>query len=233
VLLYLDGRQIQVAHPVACALSDKDIPILFDIEKQTSYTEDITKMYLEILKRAKIIVISREYALSVASKLDLLEALVTIFLKTKSTLVITTCGSLGSILIQKVQYVRSTTPLGNWLDVEQFLAKKKPIQPESFRDNCISYFLYTGNINEVCGGTALGSVEPDQLPTGYQIEILHCSSYPLLPGNTIDTTGAGDTYVGALGSSHVMGLSVEDSLTLSSFLAAKKCTQTGGHLHHI
>ena len=58
-------------------------------------------------------------------------------------------------------------------------------------------------------------------------DVLRCSAWPLLPGDLVDSTGAGDAFIGGFLSAWVMGLSDADCMGLASAVAAAKLGAKG------
>jgi len=62
----------------------------------------------------------------------------------------------------------------------------------------------------------------------YMFVVRYCPAFPLKMGEVVDTTGAGDCFIGALIHSLIKGYSKHKMMQFSSFIAAQKCKGRGG-----
>eukprot|EP01126_Amoeba_proteus_P016361 TRINITY_DN1756_c0_g1_i17.p2 TRINITY_DN1756_c0_g1~~TRINITY_DN1756_c0_g1_i17.p2 ORF type:complete len:118 (+),score=37.77 TRINITY_DN1756_c0_g1_i17:924-1277(+) len=58
--------------------------------------------------------------------------------------------------------------------------------------------------------------------------VVYCAAYPYSPHQIIDTTGAGDIFVGSVCSTFLLGCREESILQIATFTAGYKCTMSGG-----
>jgi sugar/nucleoside kinase (ribokinase family) len=63
--------------------------------------------------------------------------------------------------------------------------------------------------------------------TDHHAQVHYCPAYPLNPASIVDTTGAGDVFVGGVCYGLVRGLSLPQLLALASLVAARKCLGSG------
>jgi sugar/nucleoside kinase (ribokinase family) len=212
-LVYFDGRHTDVALHVARAAKEKKIPILVDAEKPRPYLNDL-------LKSADIVITSENFYSSQDDH-SMLDSVLRLAEKTlvSAKLVIVTRGGSGSIafanpnggLVKDISH--SIGP-----EVERQIQDSDGLEDYSNSNN-------KKLVEDDLGGPYEGIMKPVVREVDESVLI---SSSALIP-NVVDTTGAGDAYIGALvyGFLHGQDTGIANIITFASVVAGLKCQRVG------
>lgn len=180
-LVILDGRHTLAAIALAKLAVARGVPVLLDVERDRPHIRDL-------LPLADIIVTNSSYPLTFFPEApDLISAMRYLRQACKASLVITTRGEKGSILIGNIQ---------DNLSISQDL----PLKVQS-------------------------RIETENLSFGPSVQILECPAWPDV--KVVDTTGAGDAFIGAVAYGIVTGLTLPRMLCLAALVAAKSVSAMG------
>ncbi|MED6123066.1 hypothetical protein PIB30_045810, partial [Stylosanthes scabra] len=173
-IVYFDGRLYETAFVVAQEAVRKNIPILIDAERPREGLDDL-------LKFANYVVCSAKFPLAWTEASTIPQALVSILLRLPNIrFVIVTLGKEGCIMLERNLDASSTEEV----DIDSLVESLKTTSSESVsHPTCISSSVATlkaEGIGTVNGRVYVGTAE----------------SIP--PSELIDTTGAGDAFIGAV-----------------------------------
>ncbi|QHO52988.1 hypothetical protein HN51_021879 [Arachis hypogaea] len=203
-IAYFDGRLYETALVVAQEAVRKNIPILVDAERPREGLDDL-------LKFANYVVCSAKFPLAWTGASTFPQALVSILLRLPNIrFVIVTLGKDGCIMLERNLDVASST---EEVDIDSLVESLKTTTNESvLHPTCISSSVATlkaEGIGTVNGRIYVGTAE----------------SIP--PLELIDTTGAGDAFIGAVIYAICANFSPETMLSFAANVAAAKCRDLG------
>ncbi|MED6127913.1 hypothetical protein PIB30_092594, partial [Stylosanthes scabra] len=202
-IVYFDGRFYETALVVAREAVRKNIPILVDAEGPREGLDDL-------LKFANYLVCSAKFPLAWTEASTIPQALVSILLRLPNIrFVIVTLGKDGCIMLERNLDASSTDEA----DIDRLVESLKTTSSESAsHPTCISSSVKTlkaEGIGTVNGRIYVGTAE----------------SIP--PSELIDTTGAGDAFIGAVIYAICANFSPETMLSFAANVAAAKCRDLG------
>jgi len=120
--------------------------------------------------------------------------------------VISTFGARGSVLIRRsITTEKNSQKINFFSELESHIDHKK-VLAQDYDTKSIDYFLMEYEDKK--------------------FDVIYCSAFPF--EKIIDTTGAGDMYIGCVCSALVKGFSNETMMKVASFVAGYKCTKPGG-----
>ncbi|CAL0316875.1 unnamed protein product [Lupinus luteus] len=201
-IVYFDGRLYETALVVAQEAVRKNIPILIDAERPREGLDDL-------LKLADYVVCSAKFPQAWTEASTIPQALVSMLLRLPNIkFVIVTLGKDGCIMIE-----RSVDGPSTEIDIDDLVESLKTRKKETVSiPTCISSSvekLEAKGIGTVSGRLYIGTAE----------------SIP--PSELIDTTGAGDAFIGAVLYAICAKFSPETMLCFSATVAAAKCRELG------
>ncbi|BBN05644.1 hypothetical protein MPTK1_3g14770 [Marchantia polymorpha subsp. ruderalis] len=208
-LLYLDGRIPDAALRVAEEASKQGLPIIIDAERKREGLD-------ELLHYADYLVTSAKFPVAWTEAPTLGEALVALALKLpRLQFVIVTQGAAGCVMLE-----RSSSEKPEMMDVNQTLqslwreAKESPISGPT---------VFSSKVG-VLQNSKAGTVDTEDRCVGR----LLVGTADFVPSTElVDTTGAGDAFIGAVMYCLCAGLIPENMLPLGSAVAATKCRALG------
>ncbi|XP_019440961.1 PREDICTED: ribokinase-like isoform X2 [Lupinus angustifolius] len=201
-IVYFDGRLYETALVVAQEAVRKNIPILIDAEKPREGLDDL-------LKLADYVVCSAKFPQAWTKASTIPQALVSMLLRLPNIkFVIVTLGKDGCIMIE-----RSVDGPSTEIDIDSLVESLKTTKKETVTiPTCISSSvekLKAKGIGTVSGRLYIGTAES------------------ISPSELIDTTGAGDAFIGAVLYAICAKFSPETMLCFSATVAAAKCRELG------
>ncbi|KAF7804581.1 ribokinase-like isoform X1 [Senna tora] len=204
-VVYFDARMHETALFIAREAFSMNIPILVDSERPREGLD-------ELLTMTDYLVCSQRFPQAWTMETSIPRALVSILLRLpKLKFVIVTLGENGCIMLEKC--VDAENPQIAEIDVDnsfESLSRKK--DDSIVMPTCIASSLakFRGEgVGTVCGRLYVGTAE--RIP----------------PSEVIDTTGAGDAFVGAVMYSICNNFSPEKMLPFASCVAAANCKALG------
>eukprot|EP01121_Diplochlamys_sp_Union-15-3_P006138 TRINITY_DN16649_c0_g1_i1.p1 TRINITY_DN16649_c0_g1~~TRINITY_DN16649_c0_g1_i1.p1 ORF type:complete len:267 (+),score=28.03 TRINITY_DN16649_c0_g1_i1:23-802(+) len=203
-LLYLDSRHTEAAKKVLEWALIKNIPVLLDAER------DRPPHFEFILKNSDYICTNSSFPTQYTNNSDFLEAVIDLLLIGKAKFIATTLGANGCVLVER--YDKNTcysqiSVLNSFEQLKSYYLHKK-VSFSEYVDKAISHFEYQG---KKC-----------------HVHVIHCSAYPFESNKIVDTTGAGDVFIGSIAFGLMKKFPIESILKLGSFVAGFKCTVSGG-----
>ncbi|XP_050251983.1 uncharacterized protein LOC126698649 [Quercus robur] len=203
-IAYFDGRLPETALVIAQEAVHKSIPILIDAERKREGLDDL-------LKLADYLICSAKFPKAWTEAPSLPSALVSILLRLPNiNFVIVTLGEDGCMMLERSVNESSGT---EEIDVDVLLESLKQQQKdESTSPTCISSSvtrLRAKGIGTLCGRLFLGTAE--KIP----------------PSELIDTTGAGDAFIGAVIYAICADMPPEQMLPFAAHVAAANCRALG------
>ncbi|XP_061368585.1 uncharacterized protein LOC133311551 isoform X2 [Gastrolobium bilobum] len=202
-IAYFDGRLYETALVVAHEAVRKNIPIFIDAERPRDGLDDL-------LKLADYVVCSAKFPQAWTKASTVPQALVSMLLRLPNIkFVIVTLGKDGCIMLERSVNGPSTEEV----DVDSLLESLESRKNQSVSiPTCISSSvakLKAEGIGAVSGKLYVGTAE----------------SIP--PSELIDTTGAGDAFIGAVLYAICAKFSPETMLSFAANVAAAKCRDLG------
>lgn len=202
-IVYLDGRLYETAIVVAKEAANRNIPILVDAERLREGLDDL-------LDLADYVVCSSKFPLAWTGAPSFPSALVSILLRLpKIKFVIVTLGEDGCIMLER----SADDPQKEEIDVDSVVDLLKQRKDDSITfPTCIPSSvakLRANGIGTVTGRLLVGTAE--KIP----------------PAELIDTTGAGDAFIGAIIYSICADIPAEKMLPFSAQVAAACCRALG------
>ncbi|KAK4779316.1 hypothetical protein SAY86_006844 [Trapa natans] len=211
--VYFDGRLTDAAYCVAREAAKRDIPILLDAEKKRPGLDGI-------LLLSSYAVCSTKFPQAWTEAPSIGSALVSMLLKlSKLKFVIVTLGAEGCIMLERIdtgfhcEELKTDQPLGDEIDVDNLLMlleqrkDNKVIHPTCIPSEAMC--LRAEGIGTVHGRLFLGTAE--KIP----------------PSELVDTTGAGDAFIGAVLYGLCANMLPEKMLPFAAKVAASCCRDLG------
>ncbi|XP_054800437.1 uncharacterized protein LOC129304707 isoform X1 [Prosopis cineraria] len=203
-IVYFDGRLHETALVVAQEAIRKDIPILVDAERLREGLDDL-------LRLADYVVCSANFPQAWTGASTVPRALVSMLLQLPNIkFVIVTLGKDGCIMLERSDNEGQSS---EEVDVDSLLESLEIRKNDSISiPNCISSSvtkLKADGIGTVCGRIYFGTAE--KIP----------------PSELVDTTGAGDAFIGAILFAICANFSPEKMLAFAATVAAVKCRALG------
>ncbi|KAI5395294.1 uncharacterized protein LOC127091026 isoform X1 [Lathyrus oleraceus] len=203
-IVYFDGRLYETALVVAREAARKNIPILIDAERPREGLDDL-------LKLADYVVCSAKFPKAWTEASTVPRALVSILLRLPNVkFVAVTLGKDGCIMLERSV---NASPSTEEVDVDSLLESLELRKDKSASvPTCISSSvakLKAEGIGTVTGKLYIGTAE----------------SVP--PSELIDTTGAGDAFIGAVIYAICSKFSLETMLPFAANVAGAKCRDLG------
>eukprot|EP01119_Soliformovum_irregulare_P002740 TRINITY_DN129_c0_g1_i4.p1 TRINITY_DN129_c0_g1~~TRINITY_DN129_c0_g1_i4.p1 ORF type:complete len:231 (+),score=32.34 TRINITY_DN129_c0_g1_i4:521-1213(+) len=202
-VLLLDGKHIQTACEVASWASVRQIPIVLDCETELLESEFLPSL----ISLATHLKCDQRFPREYTSSEDLLEGMAILLGQRNERTIIVTLGASGSLLMTQASSLESSNP-----------------QVTSYANlmEHVSYFI----------GTIPPKQHPRCLKTTYvstlgEMALIYCCPYLLPKEEMVDTTGAGDIFLGSIAFSVLHRMPLERMLPLASYLAGSKCTAVG------
>eukprot|EP01105_Mastigella_eilhardi_P013279 TRINITY_DN3016_c0_g1_i3.p1 TRINITY_DN3016_c0_g1~~TRINITY_DN3016_c0_g1_i3.p1 ORF type:complete len:257 (-),score=46.97 TRINITY_DN3016_c0_g1_i3:55-825(-) len=204
-VLVLDGRHGEVALPLAQAARAQAIPIVLDAESSDR------PRFAELLAAADVVVCSAPFPTAHTGERDLLRAMDALlsFHAMSARFVITTRGERGCVMMLRDCAADCSTEKEVYTMQDLDAALAAPQAPSADPVPTPRHFAF-------CPGAGHAP-----------LPLLCCDA--LRGATVVDTTGAGDAFVGAAACALVRGLNHADLLRLATFVAGTKCGGRGGH----
>ncbi|XP_059077056.1 uncharacterized protein LOC131057390 isoform X3 [Cryptomeria japonica] len=204
-IVYFDGRLPDIAHIVAKEASERQLPIFVDAERLREGLD-------ELLNVATYVVCSANFPQAWTEAPSIASALVAIALKLPHLkFVIVTLGEEGCIMLEKnMQGSRDGENIDVNIMLESLQKKGKEISsilPISVSSEVGS--LKAPGIGSVAGRLLIGTAEA------------------IPPADLVDTTGAGDGFIGAVLYAIAAGMPPENMLPFAARVAAAGCRALG------
>ncbi|XP_057425953.1 uncharacterized protein LOC130719344 [Lotus japonicus] len=202
-MVYFDGRLPETALIVAHEAVRRNIPILVDAERPREGLDDL-------LKVADYVVCSAKFPTAWTEASTIPQALVSMLLRLpKIKFVIVTLGKDGCIMLER----SANGPSAEEVNVDSFLEslelkKNKSTSIPACISSPVAKFKSEG-IGTVCGKLYVGTAE--SIPSS----------------ELIDTTGAGDAFIGAVIYAICSKFSPETMLSFAANVAGAKCRDLG------
>ncbi|XP_058094928.1 uncharacterized protein LOC131240618 isoform X2 [Magnolia sinica] len=204
-LVYFDGRLHETALVIAKEATRMQIPILIDAERKREGLDDL-------LNHADYVVCSAKFPQAWTTAPSVPSALVSMMLRLPHLkFVIVTLGGDGCIMLERSS---NEEPESKEIDVDSLLESLKlKIDSTKAIPTCLSskskMRLSAGGIGTVSGKLLVGTAE--KIP----------------PSELIDTTGAGDAFIGVILYAICAGMPPETMLPFAAQVAAAGCRSLG------
>ncbi|BAT85603.1 hypothetical protein LR48_Vigan831s002800 [Vigna angularis] len=203
-IVYFDGRLHETALVVAHEAVKKNIPILMDAERLREGLDDI-------LKLADYVVCAAQFPQAWTEASTVPKALVCMLLRLSNIkFVIVTLGKDGCIMLERSF---NEGPSTEEMEVDRLLESLETRKNRSSHiPTCITSSvtkLHAEGIGTVCGKLYVGTAE--NVP----------------PSELIDTTGAGDAFIGSVLYAICANFTPEKMLCFAATVAASKCRAIG------
>ncbi|KAJ7977142.1 Ribokinase, Carbohydrate kinase PfkB, Ribokinase-like protein [Quillaja saponaria] len=203
-IVYFDGRFTETALVIAQEAVRKNIPILIDAERPREGLDDL-------LKLAHYVVCSAKFPQAWSGESSVPKALLSIILRLPNVkFVIATFGEDGCIMLERSV---NEAPQTKEVDIESLLESLEMRKDDSLAmPTCVSspeLNLRAEGIGTVYGRLYIGTAE--KIP----------------PRELVDTTGAGDAFIGAVLYAICADVSPEKMLPFAAHVAAAKCRAVG------
>ncbi|EFN54319.1 hypothetical protein CHLNCDRAFT_25015 [Chlorella variabilis] len=198
--IYFDGRLTEAALVLAAAARERGVPVLVEAERLRPGLE-------QLLGLADFVVSSAHFPQGWTGEQGLGDALVATFSRLpRARWLITTLGSRGSVLLERGEAAEAVGASG----LEDLL-------PQLF---------------EEAAATQAAQGTPQSAPacvsaSGVCARVTAVQAARLPPGAVVDTTGAGDAFIGSILYGLATGMPVQRAMQLASVVAACKCTALG------
>ncbi|KAI4349316.1 hypothetical protein L6164_009921 [Bauhinia variegata] len=202
-VVYFDGRMHETALVIAQEAADKKIPILIDAERPREGLDDL-------LRLADYVICSAKFPQAWTGTPSIPTALVSVLLRLPQIrFVIATLGENGCIMLERCANDSQAEEMDIDILVESLETEKNDsIAAPTCIASSVTKFRAEG-IGTVCGRLYVGTAE--KIP----------------PSELIDTTGAGDAFVGAVLHAICANFVPEKMLQFASCVAAAKCRALG------
>lgn len=212
-LVYFDGRLAETALLLAEEASKRQLPILVDAERLREGLDDM-------LAYATYVVASSKFPQSWTSAPTVAEALLKMMLRLpRLKFVIVTLGSSGCIMLERL------TPESSDAGIEDGVVDVNSLVESLSREaDKLRGLLPTAVSSKACRLSTAGVNNTDQ-----QIwaRIVVGTAEAIPPSELVDTTGAGDGFIGGVMYGILAGLSPERLLALGATVGAASCRALG------
>ncbi|CAK9859541.1 unnamed protein product [Sphagnum jensenii] len=205
-LVYFDGRLTDTALILAKEATERHLPILVDAERKREGLDNL-------LTFADYIVASAKFPLSWTEEPTLAEALLTMMVRLpRAKFLIVTLGASGCVMLERHSSDVAESKTQNLQMLLETLLKEaeglNPSQPSVVSSKVVKL---TSNSSKrtLTGRLLVGTAEA--IPSA----------------ELVDTTGAGDAFIGAVMYSLLAGLGPEKMLPLGAIVAAGSCRALG------
>ena len=218
-LCYFDGRLTEVAIEVAKVAKARGVPVLVEGERLRDNLPTLLAMGDYVCTSANYPQDSNPDAenfedamVAMASKL------------TDAKAIVTTLGSRGAVCLRRVDAKESkevkTEPLA---DVIARLEKdaSSVVMPPSFGSVPIPAWP------TVSGPVTLTDAGDDAMKALGPVEVTFAPAVKLQKSAVVDTTGAGDSFIGSMCYGVATGMELKDAMRLGAYVAARKCGALG------
>jgi len=219
-LCMFDGRLAEVALVLAQAASERGIPCLVEAERPREGLE-------AVLSCATTVVTSATFPGTWTGHAQLHDALMAAWARLPGAqIVVTTLGSEGSIALHRCpasgQAQAPVDAAGLATLLQQLRAATAHAAPPPPRGS------QPRPRNSVSSPPVLLAMRDDAGITSQQWgRLIYTPAAVVHPDDIVDTTGAGDAFIGSLAYGLVDGLPLERSLALASWVAAHRCRLPG------
>ncbi|KAJ7523963.1 hypothetical protein O6H91_18G070500 [Diphasiastrum complanatum] len=211
-LVYFDGRLTDTALLIANEASQQKLPILVDAERKRDHLD-------ELLTFANYIVASAKFPQAWTGSSSLASALLSMAIRLeKLTFLIVTLGSSGCVMLEKLDYGNSDH--NEVMDVNLLL---KSLQKEATQSNHRHPVVLSSKVGKLTL-TSPGGGFTEKFVYG---RLLLGMAESIPPEELVDTTGAGDAFIGAIIYSICVGLPPEKMLPLGAVVAGANCRALG------
>jgi len=202
-LVLFDGKHSVTAYEVAKEARNRSIFTILDAEIECLNSPKFS----ELFSLCNLIKCGEFFPLQFTGKGDLLEAMEHLLtIGDMKTSIITTRGSWGSILIKRGSVSSSQGTVSSFKELE----------------NEVKNIIATD-----CSVQVSYQLKPHKWSPNKPTIVIYSTCFPLDPKRIIDSTGAGDAYLGSLAYSVWKKHSEDKMLSLASFISSMKCTDTG------
>mmetsp|Transcript_18621 Transcript_18621/g.30619 ORF Transcript_18621/g.30619 Transcript_18621/m.30619 type:complete len:381 (+) Transcript_18621:75-1217(+) len=229
-LLHLDGRHTAAAIQLAKWANERGVPVVLDCEKDRP-------LLALLLPLADYIVTSSSFPSQMTNIAEPIEAAMHALMHMcgRVRVLVTTRGSKGSLMMIRAP---STPPDATATYTSPLPPPPPPQSGPIFSArsprSLPSVVSFSSKVDELPQGSIPLSIRVDQYipascPTNEThppFDIIHCSAWPL-ERSVVDTTGCGDTFIGAFIYGLLYNLSPAKTLALGSFVAGQKCLKPG------
>jgi len=212
-LLYTDSRHTKVALQVASYAKEVNIPVIIDLEKDRPHL-------MQLLNYVDYVIESQQFANQYytdilhksSSDKNVLESAVEL-LKTLpyGKFVIVTLGNVGCVLVCKGK------------EIDHFVFSETV-------DTVLPTVRHLNKLLETINNYQQAQYKDED---GTIFRVLYHKAYPIDQARVVDTTGAGDAFIGAIGYCLLKSINenkkvnVERMLNFACYMAANKCLKMG------
>jgi sugar/nucleoside kinase (ribokinase family) len=215
-LCCFDGRLADAALVLADAAQKKGIPILVEAEKPRDGLD-------ALLERATSVCTSASFPTAWTAQAELTHALLAMWERLpRAQVIVTTLGSEGSVALQRCPappggdisgaHIVDAAALATALrDLRAATAGGPPVPPAG-----------SPPVPRTCVSSPVWRIGPTSWG-----RVLFTPAAVVHPSDVVDTTGAGDAFIGSLAFGQIEGLPLERALALASWVAAHKCRLPG------
>lgn len=212
-LVYFDGRLAETALLLAEEASKRQLPMLVDAERLREGLDDL-------LAYATYVVSSAKFPQSWTSAPTVAEALLKMMLRLpRLKFVIVTLGASGCIMLER------HSPESNEAGIEDGAVDVNALVESLSRDADKLRGLHpTAVSSKVC---RLSTVDADNIEQRIWGRVFVGTAEAIPPSELVDTTGAGDGFIGGVMYAILAGLSPEKMLALGATVGAASCRALG------
>ena len=214
-LCCFDGRLADAALVLADAAVQRGIPCLVEAEKPREGLD-------ALLKQATTVCTSAAFPMSWTAQAELPAALLAMWERLpRAQVIVTTLGSEGSVALQRCpppggdtsgDQIVDAAALGNALSDLKAATAGAPPAPAAG----------SPPVPRTCVSGPISRIWPSSWG-----RVLFTPAAVVHPSDVVDTTGAGDAFIGSLAFGLIEGLQLERTLALASWVAAHKCRLPG------
>jgi len=208
-LIYFDGRLTQAAVVVAKAAKSAGVPVLVEAERLRPDLE-------ELLTYADYVATSKHFPQDLTEEDHVADAMLAMLDRLPDVqFMVTTLGVEGSVLVER--RAAKAPSAGAGVSLKHTLEELKGAAAAAGAD-ASAHTAAAAWLTTSAGASAKAACFA---------QVTFCPSYPLDQSDVVDTTGAGDAFIGSVCYSVANGLPRGQMLELASFVAATKCRKLG------
>ncbi|CAM9392356.1 unnamed protein product [Phaeothamnion confervicola] len=211
--VHLCGRHTAAAVALARAANRLGIPVVLDAEKDRPH-------FRELLPLADVIVANKGFPSAFTGRPDRIDAMSALLDVGRAKFVISTLGEQGSVLLH-----RAELPWPGFAD-----SPARSDAPAAATAAAAAATSVTAAAAAAASDAALSSLAPAVLVEPRRADgrgVLRCPAWPVAAADVVDTTGAGDAFIGAVIYGLVHQLPAAQFLALASLVAARKLRAPG------
>eukprot|EP01041_Mallomonas_annulata_P007495 gene7495-15335_t len=204
-LIHLDSRQTKAAISLARLGNKAGIPVSIDVEKHRPHLHELIPLCDLIFTNKHF---PSLYMDTLADKTSCIEAMATLLHKegNRARAIITTLGSSGSLVIHRMDDL--LTDLRPVIDTTNTTNNTAYVEDQNIIQT-LNTLLSQSPLNTTSALENVSISDSKGEPYTVCVQVVRCSAWPLRTEDVVDSTGAGDSFIGGFISAFLRGADIE------------------------